>query len=451
MYSIGLMSGTSMDGIDAALLETDGKTNIKDLGHTAINYDPRFKILLKAAEYTVHLYQGDLQQAKLNYHEGIKNYLQNIQKISAAKINASIGELTCYFHNSATVSFDDIIKHSTFLHGQIVQKLLQETHFLSKDIDVVGYHGQTLFHDPLHKISIIIGDGQTLADQVGITVINDFRSQDVANGGKGAPFAPLYHQALAMRDKKVPVAVVNCGGIANISLITGNTENDVIGFDTGPGNGLIDRYIQLRTQGKEFMDENGKYGQKGRVSEAALSLLQEEAVCQNSKNFLNLNPPKALDINDLTLTPGIQKQLNKLSLEDAMNTLETFTANTIADSICWMVNPPKYWVLAGGGWKNPVITQKLQERLREKIGPVTIKTADEFGWNSQAMEAQIFAHFAVRSLKGLPLSVPNTTGVNVPMTGGHGYLSHHNNATAAVRTLLNKNPAVLEGYNVEKV
>ena len=301
------------------------------------------------------------------------------------------------------------------------KQLLKNTELTANKIDVIGYHGQTLFHQPSAKITIQVGNGQQLATATDITVVNDFRTRDIEAGGQGAPFAPLYHQALAIRDDMVPVAIVNCGGIANVTFISGKSTSNVVGFDTGPGNGLIDRYIKRQTQGKEQMDTNGLYGSLGTVDEAVLKLLYEKSVFSQGKNFFLLPPPKSLDIGDLNLIP----ELDSLSLENACATLEAFTADTIANSTKFFHHQvPQYWILAGGGWHNPVIRHQLRMRLRKKLGEnIIIKTADEVGWQSSALEAQIFAYLAVRRLYNLPISVPGTTGVPMPLSGGNIYLS----------------------------
>jgi anhydro-N-acetylmuramic acid kinase len=413
MLSIGLMSGTSMDGIDAALLETDGTSAlIKELGHFSLPYHPLFKIQLKIAEYAVRQSAGDVNRAKEYYPQAIRDYLRNELHTSE--------EIIEYHPNILSgMNFDEIISHSTYLHGVAVQELLKNTKHLAQEIAVVGYHGQTFYHQPQKKISLILGDGQALANQIGITVINDFRRQDIEAGGQGAPFAPLYHHALAMRDHKIPLVVVNCGGIANVTLIQNANELEVLGFDTGPGNGLIDRLVKQRTQGQENMDSDGHYGSKGIVNETVLNVLFEKSVMKDGQNYFSKPLPKSLDIGDMILIP----ELDALSIEDACRTLEAFTAQSIIQSINTLVDsPPEHWILAGGGWNNPVILQELKSELIETFGKdICIQTADEAGWNSQAMEAQIFAYFAVRSLQGKPLSVPGTTGVTKPMTGGQSY------------------------------
>lgn len=444
MLVIGTMSGTSMDGIDVAALETDGSANcIKELGNTSISYSPLFKLLLKASELTIKTSLGDMDKARANFSQGLRAYLKN--EIKILDINSKITELSAYLHgaehSNQSITLDEVIQHSTYLHGLAIEKLLKATGLQAEQIDVIGYHGQIMFHRPSIGVSVIVGDGQALADQTGIAVVNDFRSLDVSMGGQGAPFAPLYHQALSIRDNRHPLVVVNCGGIANITVI----NKELIAFDTGPGNGLIDKLIRQRTNGQEYMDADGKYGKNGVVHKDVLKKLYKNAIIIDNKNYFTTIPPKSLDINDMKLIP----ELFELSLEDACRTLEAFTAKTIIKSFA-LVNDdvPKYLVLAGGGWNNPVILQELETRLIEKFGnDVKICKADEIGWNSQAMEAQIFAYLAVRSLQNEPLSLPKTTGVPRPTSGGHAYLPQKG-ATKAVHDLVNANPDVLRGYDV---
>ena len=427
MLSIGLMSGTSMDGIDAALLETDGTSKlINDLGHFFIPYDPAFKILLKAAEYAIRQCKGNLDDAKVYYIHALEQYLQQELHIRAIHVPDKINSLIAYMHSEShsqeKLTLDTVIQHSTFLHGLAVKQILKKTGYRAEQIDVVGYHGQAMYHQPTHKISVIVGDGQALADQIGITVVNDFRSRDIAAGGQGAPFAPLYHQALAVRDNKLPLAVVNCGGIANVTVIKNADPLDLIGFDTGPGNALIDRLVKRRTHGKQDMDTNGQFGKRGTMDVTVLNALYAKAIIKDGKNYFSIKPPKSLDYGDMILIP----ELDALSLEDACATLEVFTADSIVRSM-EMFNReiPQHWVLAGGGWKNPLIKTALVTRLKAKMGSnVQVQFADEIGWNSQAMEAQIFAFLAVRSLNHQPLSFPNTTGVAAPLTGGQAYYAN---------------------------
>lgn len=436
MFSIGLMSGTSMDGIDVALLETDGSSNhIQDRGHLCLPYSPQSQLILKAAEYAIRTCEGDMDAARLYYAQALRDYLAKALGLSEGAIDETLFDLSGYLSiksstlkspgiNSPTLplTLDNAIQHSTELHVIAVKKLLKKTGYAAEQIAVVGYHGQAMFHRPSMNLSVIVGNGQYLADQLEMTTVTDFRSRDIAEGGQGAPLAPLYHHALAVRDKKIPAGVVNCGGIANITVMTSTNELDLIGFDTGPGNGLIDRLIKQRTQGKVHMDMDGQYGKKGKINQRILQLLYEKALIKDGRNYFDSLPPKSLDIGDMTLIP----ELDALSLEDACATLEAFTADSIINSFKLLdMELPRYWILAGGGWKNPVIRREFDDRLRQKLdGCVEIVTADEAGWNSQAMEAQIFAYLAVRSLQNKPLSVPGTTGIRAPSSGGHIFKPH---------------------------
>lgn len=437
MLSIGLMSGTSMDGIDAALIETDGTPNlIKDLGHIFLPYHPTFRILLKAAEYVIRKHQGRLAEAAADYPNSLQHYLTYVLKITPQEKASKLAELSDYL----PLTLENVIQHSTQLHALTVMQLLEKTKRETTHIDVVGYHGQTMFHHPAIKISVVLGDGKALANQLGITVVNDFRRNDVLAGGEGAPFAPLYHQALAIRDQKIPVAVVNCGGIANVTLVGSSAEQDLIAFDTGPGNGLIDLYVRQRTNGKENMDKDGQYGLQGQINATVLNALYQKSVIKNGKNYFDLPAPKSLDIGDMALIP----ELEALSFEDACATLEAFTADSIVTSLMKLnIKLPTYWILAGGGWHNRMIRQTLEKRLAAMIGPqVQVGTADEAGWNSQAMEAQIFAYLAIRSLQNKPLSLPNTTRVPKPLSGGCIHLPPQG-PTVSVSQLLKHHPEIL--------
>ena len=212
------------------------------------------------------------------------------------------------------------------------------------------------------------------------------------------------------------MAVVNFGGIANLTLATSENENDLVAFDSGPGNGLIDSLVRQRTHGQEQMDRNGQYGTQGKIDEQVLAALCDKAVFKNGRHYLSIPPPKSLDIGDLSLI----KEVNNLSIEDACATLAAFTAEAIVQSLNLIKLPiPKFWILAGGGCQNPVIVKELKRRLHQKLNvdPI-IQTATEAGWDNQSLEAEIFAYLAVRSLLNKPLSVPGTTGVPRPMSGG---------------------------------
>ena len=417
--SIGTMSGTSMDGIDVALIETDGFEHIREIDSIAFDYDWEFKLLLKAAEYYVRQQLGDLEKSeKTPIEVFLRDYLTTLLNRDEAKIQENIARVTKYLaaKKITTVDLSHLIQLLTEFHARAILALLEKVKTKNLKIDVVGFHGQTFYHQPQQKITLQVGDGAWLARRLGITVVNDFRSQDVAMGGTGAPFAPIYHQALAMRDKLFPIGVINCGGIANISLIYGKGASNLLGFDTGPGNGLIDLFVKQYTHFKEVMDSDGKYGFQGKVHETVLHALYEKSILIDHQNYFKISPPKSLDINDLSLIP----ELERLSLEDACRTLEAFTADSIVFSIERLDKEiPKQLVLAGGGWYNPVIKQEFKQRVEKKLGNhIVVKTVDEIGWNSKAMEAQIFAYLAVRHLLDEPISFPETTGVSKPLCGG---------------------------------
>jgi anhydro-N-acetylmuramic acid kinase len=386
MLAIGLMSGTSMDGVDAALLNTDGEYIIQTRGHISLSYDPAFQVQLKLAEHVFYTHQGN--------------------SLAAAQ----------YLQAQHNINLDKLIQHSTEWHQKAIEQLLYNLNISRESIDIIGYHGQTLFHNPAAGLTVQVGDSQSLANALGISVVSDFRQNDIQHGGQGAPLAPLYHQALAVRDQQYPIAIINCGGIANITLIAGSRYEDICAFDTGPGNALIDRYIKQQTAEQVCMDKDGQYGLQGHIHPEILTVLFERAGLYQDKNYFTLPPPKSLDINNLELIP----ELDQLSLNDACATLAAFTAQTIANSITHTDMPiPKLWVIAGGGAKNPVICQELSRRVAGMTHETGIvKTADEMGWSAQGMEAELFAWLAVRSVKNLPLSVPQTTGVSQPVSGG---------------------------------
>jgi anhydro-N-acetylmuramic acid kinase len=267
-----------------------------------------------------------------------------------------------------------------------------------RDVDVVGFHGQTVLHRPEAGLTVQIGDGPALAAAIGIPVVHDLRAADVAAGGQGAPFVPVYHRALvAGADLGSPVAVLNLGGVGNVTYV--EAGRDPIAFDTGPGNALLDDLVLERTGAS--MDRDGLIAAAGRVDEAALSILIDHP-------FFRAPPPKSLDRDAFR-----RDAVSALSVEDAAATLVAFTAAAVATGLDWLPRPPLSLVVCGGGARNPAMLRALSQRVGAKL-----LTADEVGWSADMMEAQAFAYLAVRSLKGLPLSFPSTTGVPAPVTGG---------------------------------
>jgi anhydro-N-acetylmuramic acid kinase len=245
-------------------------------------------------------------------------------------------------------------------------------------------------------MTLQIGDGELLAKLTGVDVVCDFRSNDVKQGGQGAPLVPLYHQAIATKLIK-PLAILNLGGVANISWL--GHENELLAFDTGPGNALLDDYISLHLGEKQ--DTGGKLSLSGNVDQGSLKSLLEHPY------FLK-KAPKSLDRNEFDWTP-----VSKLSIADGATTLCAFTAEAVARSIQIIPEPPEIWLVTGGGRHNLAMMQELKNRLEAPV-----KSVDDIGWKGDFLEAQAFGYLAVRSLKGLPLSIPSTTGVPHPLSGG---------------------------------
>lgn len=401
-FAIGTMSGTSMDGVDVALIETNGEEKIKLLAHHSLTYPKSFHLQLKELE-------------KITRHCANEYTDETLQK---DKLLIRVKEKF-----KAT---EEIIQQSTEYHLQAIDALLEKINLSQAEI-IIGYHGQTLLHLPTRNFTLQAGLPGYLAEKLHMKVVSDFRENDVMQGGQGAPFAPLLHRALILRDHlPLPAAVINCGGIANITLVTGKELTDIAGFDTGPGNVLLDQFVRQKTNDKETMDRDGQYALKGKIDKDFLKILFASA-CRK-KDFYQLPPPKSLDTGDFTLMGSDPKSDEiLLSIEDGCATLAAFTAKTIIQGLRLGSDPEKLGsdptgiksiILAGGGWYHPVIVREL---LKELPLNTYIKTADEIGWQSAALEAQIFAYLAVRSLLNLPLSLPRTTGVAQPTLGGKVY------------------------------
>ena len=357
LWALGLMSGTSADGIDAALLQTDG--------------------------ITIHAF-GPTHFAP--YPEELKCQI-----------------LKAYGHPPGP-EITPLEQAITEQHAKVALALLKKAGIKPSNIDLIGFHGQTLFHKPPQQKgeigeTYIIGDGPLLASMTGIPVVDQFRLNDIGHGGQGAPFVPIFHQALAKNLSK-PLGVVNIGGVANITWI-GAHENDLIAFDIGPGNGLIDDWVRENT-GLSW-DEGGKIAEKGHVDEKLL-------LKWLSHPYFRQAPPKSLDRG--TFKPFL-KDVTPLPFEDGVATLTAFTAAAIEQALAHLPKAPTLWLMAGGGAHNSTLLKMIEERLNVPI----FKAADK-GWDGDALEAQAFAFLAVRSLRNLPLSFPGTTGVPFPLTGG---------------------------------
>jgi len=358
LKAIGLMSGTSLDGIDAAILDTDG-VNLAVAGPVlAVPYHPWARAML---------------------HEALA---AASQVTPGAPIPGAI------------VKAERLI---TDAHADAVRHLLSEAKLEPAQIACVGFHGQTILHRPAERRTWQIGDGKLLADSIGIPVVNEFRLADVKAGGQGAPFVPLYHQVLT-RGMDLPVVVVNIGGVANVTYVGANEE--LIAFDTGPGNAALDDWALKHTG--EAIDRDGKLAAAGRVDQGVLEFMLDHPIFRKP-------PPKSLDRFDFPMAA-----VEGLSPEDGAATLAAFTAAAIGKSQEHLPEVPHCWIICGGGRHNPVLMGELRARLKPKV-----ITAEEAGWRGDFLEAEAFAYLAVRSIKHLPLSLPSTTGVPYPMPGGH--------------------------------
>ncbi|UGY02838.1 anhydro-N-acetylmuramic acid kinase [Bradyrhizobium quebecense] len=360
LTALGLMSGTSLDGVDVALIETDGR-QIKAFGPTGYRpyTDSERSLLRQALTEAVHLTQRDARPGILRQAE---------QAVTSA-------------HAAAVASF------------------MAQTRISAQDIDIVGFHGQTVLHRPERRLTVQIGDALALAKAIHIPVMHDFRAADVEAGGQGAPLVPVYHRALAQSlNREGPIVVVNIGGVSNITYIDGT--DTLIACDTGPGNALLDDFM-FRQMHQPY-DTGGKFAALGKPDEAWIAQALRLP-------FFSVPPPKSLDRNDFA---GLK--LGAVAPADGAATLTAFTAAAIARVVPLLPKRPKSWIICGGGASNLT----MMRMLRERLAPATVEPAEALGWAADAIEAQAFGFLAARGMKGLPLSYPATTGVPIPMTGG---------------------------------
>lgn len=347
LWAIGLMSGTSLDGIDAALVRTDGQV-IREVGATyAQPYYEEFRDKLRG------LLAGEGNQQAIE-------------------------------------------RELTMLHAAAVKALLAKADMRPSEVAVVGFHGQTIWHKPAEGKTLQIGDGPLLAREVGIAVVHDFRTHDMQHGGQGAPLVPVFHQAL-MHDEPKPTAILNIGGVANVTWI--GVDGELIAFDTGPGNALLNDWVQQHT-GQPY-DDRGALAATGTVDQDLVRRWLAHAYFQTT-------PPKSLDRDSF----DVQMDAT-MSKENGAATLTEFTVQSIVAASQWFPECPKQWLVCGGGVHNTHMMQRLNQALNL---PVT--TMDSLGHQSDMIEAQAFAYLAIRSMRGLPLTFPSTTGTRKAVSGG---------------------------------
>ncbi len=383
MRALGLMSGTSLDGIDVAFIETDGDG-----------------VLVRGPAET------------FPYDAGMRKLL--VRAMADAKtVTARDARPGCLAEAEAEV---------TERHITAVADFIARHQIARASIDVIGFHGQTVLHRPQEQLTLQLGLGARLAEKTGLPVVSDLRAADVAAGGQGAPLVPVYHQALVAKLAQRPVAVVNIGGVANVTWIGRDgigrdgigqegigqegigkngqgREPRLIAFDTGPGNALLDDWMMKRA-GIAY-DEDGRTSGAGRVHEDVVHFYLSHA-------FFAAAPPKSLDrdayFSDL---------IDGLSLEDGAATLAALTASAIVRAREHMPEEPELWIICGGGRRNRTIMSLIAGRVQCAVVP-----AEAVGLDGDSIEAEAWAYLAVRSLKGLPITFPGTTGVAQPMSGG---------------------------------
>ncbi|WP_082467539.1 MULTISPECIES: anhydro-N-acetylmuramic acid kinase [unclassified Sphingomonas] len=356
MLAIGLMSGTSLDGIDAALIETDGKGEVRPIAFVGTPYSDDDRATLASATELALLFDDPGEHPLIERAEELL----------------------------------------TRTHAAAVAALLEQAGVEARAVDVIGYHGQTVAHRPDKGWTWQLGDGAALAAATGIDVVAGLRVADVQAGGQGAPLLPVYHAALVEGMDK-PVAVLNLGGVGNITYV--GEDGALIAFDTGPANGLVDSWVEAESGAR--YDEGGALAASGRVDAAVLTAMLDHP-------FFELPHPKSLDRHDFTIQPA-----RGLSAADGAATLTAFTAACVAEAIDRLPARPKRLFVGGGGRRNPEMLRMIGERCG-----LTAEPSDAIGWDGDALEAEGFAYLAVRSLKGLPITFPGTTGVAQPLTGG---------------------------------
>jgi anhydro-N-acetylmuramic acid kinase len=353
MTAIGAISGTSMDGIDVALITTDGLQ--------IVEFGPG----------RMQPYPADLRR--------------DLQTLLADPTVAERDPLTA------------LDQRVTSAFATAISAFIRDTGIPLAAVDLIGLHGQTVYHRPERRFTRQLGRGELLARALKIPVVDAFRQADVASGGQGAPLAPLYHAALSSQIAQ-PLAVLNLGGVGNVTYLDGDT---IIAFDTGPASAMIDDLV-LRRFGQPF-DTGGQIAARGVVDPTILAELMDNP-------YFAVAPPKSLDRQAFHARAGI---VETLSCADAVATLTAFTIAATAAACAHMPQRPTRWLVTGGGRHNQVFMAGLHRILR-----VPVEAVEQVGWDGDLIEAQLFAYLAVRSMRGLHLSLPTTTGVPVPLCGG---------------------------------
>lgn len=359
---LGLMSGTSMDGIDASIIKSDGETQ----------YDAVFNKYFQ--------YNEDLYQDLIN----LRNKIINSQDLKIYQNDINVLE-----------------REITLFHAEVVNDILNESKI---SVDYIGFHGQTIFHNASEKISKQLGDANLLSQLTKKEIVYNFRENDLKNGGQGAPLTPIFHRLVTKKSEiNLPACIINIGGITNITIITSFDINSLKSYDIGPGNCLIDEWIRIKT--KKKYDENGEIARLGSTSEIILNQIIDNF---DSKKILSF------DIKDFNLN-----FIRGLSLEDGASTLTDFTAKIISN-VLLNISSDLYQkkinvLICGGGRKNITLIKSIKKNTFDKF---SIQIIDDYGLNGDFIESQAFAYLAIRSYLKLDISFPKTTSCNSACTGG---------------------------------
>ncbi len=363
--ALGLMSGTSGDGVDVSVIDSDGIDQFNEVTNEYFKYDQKIY-------ENLHYLRGKILKSNdLNINEG---------------------------------KIDDLEREITIFHAKIVNQILKS---VDKKIDFIGFHGQTIYHNPLEKISRQLGDGNLLSQLTKKTVIYDFRQNDIENGGEGAPLTPIFHKLIINKKKiELPVCILNIGGISNITAISEHDKNSLKSKDLGPGNCLIDEWIRHKTKNK--FDKDGKIAKQGKINKLILNQALDIFDNRSNRNIFSF------DIKDFDLN-----FVRGLSLEDGAATLTDFSSKIISAELYNFLSKTKdkFWkvLLCGGGRKNTTLVERIKNEIAKDL---VIQSIDDYGIDGDFVESQAFAYIAIRSFLKLPISFPTTTGCKEPISGG---------------------------------
>ena len=363
LISLGLMSGTSGDGVDASIIRTDGVNEYELINDKYFEYDSEI-------------------------YRDIHSLKENISKIEHLK----------KFNNE----INNLERKITLFHAKIIKELNKV------DFSLVGFHGQTIYHNPKEKISRQLGNGKLLNQLTNKNIVFDFRSNDISNGGQGAPLTPIFHHLLTKQNHiELPTCFLNIGGITNFTIVKDKNDlSKVISKDIGPGNCLIDSWVR-KNSNKKF-DKDGLLASSGEKNLIIFEQAQELYMNRNNKNKLSF------DINDFDISFA-----RGLSLEDGATTLTDFTASIIGEELSLSIKNSREKIinilLCGGGRKNKVLIKKIKDN---SLKDLNFKKIDDYKIDGDFIESQAFAFLAVRTIKNLPISFPGTTGCKTPCVGG---------------------------------